>query len=98
MGLDLIFPFVKTIAPGSLAASIVSLRPGLVITHIGETSMEYKTVEVAFAEVKRIGRPLRMSFRAVPSPWTEAAKTPPQQEQEQKKEQEQEQEQERGEE
>jgi hypothetical protein len=49
LGLDLIFPFIKAITPGSLASSLGSLRPGLTLTRVGDMPTEYRSMEDAFA-------------------------------------------------
>ena len=69
LGIDLIFPFVKSVTPGGMA-DLLGLRPSLVITHIEDEPMENRNSEEAFAIVRKTGRPLRMRFREVPSPWS----------------------------
>lgn len=73
-GLDFVFPFVKGLRSGSAAemiaaAQCTALRPGLCITHIGGTPIAGISLDASTQVMQNAGRPLTLTFRAVPSPW-----------------------------
>ena len=53
LGIDLIFPFVKSVTPGGMA-DLLGVRPSLVITHIEDEPMENRNSEEALRSYGRL--------------------------------------------
>ena len=67
------FPFVTGLRQGSAAEMIAvqnpGLRAGLCVTHIGDDPIAGMSLESSTQLMRNAGRPLALSFRALPSPW-----------------------------
>ena len=70
-GIDFVFPFVKSLRPGSAAEllAIHGLKPGLCMTHVAGHPIGGLSMPASHKLMTEAGRPLVLTFRPVPSPW-----------------------------